>query len=542
VSTPRKALIALIAAPLVVIFLISSAWALDSSVVNGDSVSRNVELAGVSVGGMSRSQLESAVEEMSERFPDTEVRIDAGDIRLDTTAGDLGLSIDVDRSVAAAWEVGRDDPMPTRPVRWAGSLLSPRSVDAVIAVDAGTMTHELEVLEGDKRSEPVEPTLEATEEGVRVIPGKDGIELTTNAVAAGMPDGVARLDAPIAVHAKRAVTTPKMTDASVQALADTANKVTSGNVKLVAAGTTFEIAGKDFRPAFSATVEGTADAPTARLTISPEAVAKLLAANVPAGSGNPTGVRFDIQNGVPVPVPGKDAQVCCAPEAPQKIVDGLLAGHTEIDLPARTMTAAEGVEWAKTLGVTQVIGEFTTRHPAGQPRVKNIHTISDSIRGLLIAPGDTFSVNQFVGKRTPEKGYVLAPVIEDGKHSEDYGGGISQFATTLFNAAFFGGLDIPAYKAHSEYISRYPYGREATLAYPSVDLKVRNNTPYGVVIWPTYTDSSVTVQLWSTPYATGAQTAQNRSSGCGKVTTQRTRTFLDGRTDQQDFHANYRCI
>ena len=541
-STPRKALIALIAAPLVVIFLISSAWALDSSVVNGDSVSRNVELAGVSVGGMSRSQLESAVEEMSERFPDTEVRIDAGDIRLDTTAGDLGLSIDVDRSVAAAWEVGRDDPMPTRPVRWAGSLLSPRSVDAVIAVDAGTMTHELEVLEGDKRSEPVEPTLEATEEGVRVIPGKDGIELTTNAVAAGRPDGVARLDAPIAVHAKRAVTTPKMTDASVQALADTANKVTSGNVKLVAAGTTFEIAGKDFRPAFSATVEGTADAPTARLTISPEAVAKLLAANVPAGSGNPTGVRFDIQNGVPVPVPGKDAQVCCAPEAPQKIVDGLLAGHTEIDLPARTMTAAEGVEWAKTLGVTQVIGEFTTRHPAGQPRVKNIHTISDSIRGLLIAPGDTFSVNQFVGKRTPEKGYVLAPVIEDGKHSEDYGGGISQFATTLFNAAFFGGLDIPAYKAHSEYISRYPYGREATLAYPSVDLKVRNNTPYGVVIWPTYTDSSVTVQLWSTPYATGAQTAQNRSSGCGKVTTQRTRTFLDGRTDQQDFHANYRCI
>lgn len=541
-STPRKALIALIAAPLVVIFLISSAWALDSSVVNGDSVSRNVELAGVSVGGMSRSQLESAVEEMSERFPDTEVRIDAGDIRLDTTAGDLGLSIDVDRSVAAAWEVGRDDPMPTRPVRWAGSLLSPRSVDAVIAVDAGTMTHELEVLEGDKRSEPVEPTLEATEEGVRVIPGKDGIELTTNAVVAGMPDGVARLDAPIAVHAKRAVTTPKMTDASVQALADTANKVTSGNVKLVAAGTTFEIAGKDFRPAFSATVEGTADAPTARLTISPEAVAKLLAANVPAGSGNPTGVRFDIQNGVPVPVPGKDAQVCCAPEAPQKIVDGLLAGHTEIDLPARTMTAAEGAEWAKTLGVTQVIGEFTTRHPAGQPRVKNIHTISDSIRGLLIAPGDTFSVNQFVGKRTPEKGYVLAPVIEDGKHSEDYGGGISQFATTLFNAAFFGGLDIPAYKAHSEYISRYPYGREATLAYPSVDLKVRNNTPYGVVIWPTYTDSSVTVQLWSTPYATGAQTAQNRSSGCGKVTTQRTRTFLDGRTDQQDFHANYRCI
>ena len=151
-------------------------------------------------------------------------------------------------------------------------------------------------------------------------------------------------------------------------------------------------------------------------------------------------------------------------------------------------------------------------------------------------------MNDTIGKRTAEKGYVPAPVIENGEHTEDYGGGISQYATTLFNAAFFAGLDIPAYKAHSEYISRYPFGREATLAYPSVDLKIKNNTPYGVVIWPTYTDSSVTIQLWSTQYARGEQTAQNPTSGCGKITTQRTRTFVDGRTDQQNYTANYRCI
>ena len=203
------------------------------------------------------------------------------------------------------------------------------------------------------------------------------------------------------------------------------------------------------------------------------------------------------------------------------------------------MTAAEGVAWANTLGVKQVVGEFTTHHPAGQPRVNNIHKIADTVRGVFIAPGDTFSVNGYVGKRTAEKGYVVAPVIEDGELSTDVGGGVSQFGTTLFNAAFFGGLDIPQYKAHSEYISRYPYGREATLAYPSVDLKIHNNTPYGVVIWPTYTGSSLTVQLYSTPFATGAQTAQSQSSGCGKVTTERTRTFVDGHTDKQDYYANY---
>jgi len=146
-----------------------------------------------------------------------------------------------------------------------------------------------------------------------------------------------------------------------------------------------------------------------------------------------------------------------------------------------------------------------------------------------------------VGKRTVEKGYVMAPIIADGQHAMDIGGGVSQFATTLFNAAFFGGLDIPEHKAHSEYISRYPFGREATVAYPSVDIKVHNETPYGVVIWPTYTASSVTIQLWSSPFATGAQTAQSPTSGCGKITTERTRTFVDGHTDKQKYYASYKC-
>jgi len=97
-------------------------------------------------------------------------------------------------------------------------------------------------------------------------------------------------------------------------------------------------------------------------------------------------------------------------------------------------------------------------------------------------------------------------------------------------------------KVNPEYISRYPFGREATVAYPGVDLKIKNNTPYGVVIWPTYTGSSITIQLWSTPYASGAQTGQNQSSGCGKITTQRTRTYVDGRTDTQTYNANYRCV
>ena len=540
VSGPKKALIGVLVAPLVVIALIAAAWGVDAY-LHRDQVVRNVELAGRPVGGMSRTQLRAEVDKVAAQLPDTPVKIETGDLTLESTAGAMGLSVDASNTVDQVWQVGRSDPTAARPIRWLTSIVSPRAAPAHVDVDAGTLTAELARLEGDKRTTPVEPTLTADESGVQLVPGTDGKELTTNSVVTALPLTLGEVGKPLTITVDRTVTKPKLPDASVQALVDQANKVTAGKVKLVAGSQTFEVEGKDFRPAFAVAVDGTPEAPTVRLTMKPDAVAALLAKDAPAVSGNPTNVRFDLQGGTPVAVPGQDAQVCCGPDAPDKIMEALLAGTTEVTLPTRTVTAAEGVAWADTLGVKQVVGEFTTNHPAGQPRVKNIHTIADATRGVLIAPGDTFSVNGFVGKRTVEKGYVMAPVIENGEHSQDIGGGVSQFATTLFNASFFAGLDIPAYKAHSEYISRYPFGREATVAYPSVDLKIHNTTPYGVVVWPTYTGSSLTVQLWSTPFALGAQTGQNQSSGCGKIVTERTRTYVDGHTAKDRFNANYKC-
>jgi vancomycin resistance protein YoaR len=166
------------------------------------------------------------------------------------------------------------------------------------------------------------------------------------------------------------------------------------------------------------------------------------------------------------------------------------------------------------------------------------------VRGVVLEPGETFSVNDHVGRRTTENGFVVGGVIENGTFSESVGGGISQFATTLFNAAFFGGLDVEEYQSHSIYISRYPYGREATLSYPKPDLVIENSTPHGVLIWTSYTSTSITVSLYSTRYASGEQTSQSEApvgeAGCKRVTTVRTRTYVDGRTETDRFFATYR--
>jgi vancomycin resistance protein YoaR len=137
---------------------------------------------------------------------------------------------------------------------------------------------------------------------------------------------------------------------------------------------------------------------------------------------------------------------------------------------------------AEGLRITKMVSQFTTRHACCQPRVTNIHLIADMLDGTIVRPGETFSVNALVGARTEDKGFVKAPSIEDGEMVDTPGGGISQFATTLFNAVLEGGYDIVERQPHSFYFHRYPVGHEATLSYPKPDLIFKNDTEAGMLI------------------------------------------------------------
>ena len=98
------------------------------------------------------------------------------------------------------------------------------------------------------------------------------------------------------------------------------------------------------------------------------------------------------------------------------------------------------------------------------------------MNGLIVKPGETVSVNAVIGPRTSKNGFVPAPTIEEGEMVETVGGGISQFATTLYNALFYGGYDIIERQPHTYWFPRYPMGHEATLSYPKPDLIFRNDT------------------------------------------------------------------
>ena len=125
----------------------------------------------------------------------------------------------------------------------------------------------------------------------------------------------------------------------------------------------------------------------------------------------------------------------------------------------------------------------------------NIHRAEDLMTNTVVEPGHVFSLNDTVGARTPERGFVKAPVYYEG-FTEDYGGGVSQVATTTYNAAFWGGFEVVEHQPHTIYYSRYPLGRDATVNYPVLDLKWRNNSRHGVLVRATYNDSSITITFY----------------------------------------------
>ncbi len=179
--------------------------------------------------------------------------------------------------------------------------------------------------------------------------------------------------------------------------------------------------------------------------------------------------------------------LCAAAQSSTKSGDLPLSPGAE---PALSTAAAEHA------GIAGLVGSYTTRHVCCQPRVQNIHHIADLLDGTLVRPGDTFSVNQLVGPRTIKNGFVPAPSIEDGDMVDTVGGGVSQFATTLFNALFYGGYDILERQPHSYWFTRYPMGYDATLSYPHPDIVFKNDTNACALIKTSYTETSITVKVY----------------------------------------------
>jgi len=140
-------------------------------------------------------------------------------------------------------------------------------------------------------------------------------------------------------------------------------------------------------------------------------------------------------------------------------------------------------EEAEAMGITTKLGGFKTVWEGTPDRQTNVRITTEYASDVILAPGEVYDFDKQVGPRTEERGYKMAPGITGPGTLEDvFGGGICQVSTTLFNAAFFAGLEIIERKNHSIYIEHYPKGRDATVSAGSPNLRFRNDTDHHILI------------------------------------------------------------
>lgn len=165
----------------------------------------------------------------------------------------------------------------------------------------------------------------------------------------------------------------------------------------------------------------------------------------------------------------------------QRAAEAANSGADRMELPMRQ---SEGrVPRQAVDAIAEVMASFTTKFNAGQvSRSSNIRLAAERLNGIVLMPGEVLSYNETVGKRTAAQGFKPAGVYANGRHEVDYGGGICQVSTTLFNAALLANLKIVSRQNHSMPVPYVPVGRDATVDYGSIDLRIQNPFDHPIAI------------------------------------------------------------
>ena len=494
----RRLLLALGAAALLVLIWGGAAFATTQHIFAGSTIS------GVAVGNMSPAQAESTVAGAINAQLGQPVTLVVGNATDTLVPAESGVSVDARASVE------RLTGFTLNPLTLIGRLRG-ADVDAVTRVDARSLTTAL-----DARLDVL--AVGASDAGVTLngttpvlVPGSIGTGLDVDSAVTTLsenwplgretielPDGEAR---------------PAITDEEAQTLIDKVlTPLLSGDFTITVEGT--DAAARAWRPT---------------VVLTPEQLAELVRIGTADGditaSLDPQGLRETVlaAMGPEIESPVQDATWTIEGRADAKPVYVEAHGGTVVDadaLAANVLTAATqdggagerrialpmidqapavttpAADW----GMNQVIGEYSTPYYPDAARTQNLVAGTAAINGTIVMPGGVFSLTDALGPIDEEHGFASAGVVTNGQHTDAMGGGLSQVATTVFNAGFEAGMDDVEHTPHNYWFTRYPAGREATLWTGNLDVKFGNSTPTAVMVQAWAVDGEVHVRLWGTPY------------------------------------------
>src|SRR5262249_27873895 len=197
---------------------------------------------------------------------------------------------------------------------------------------------------------------------------------------------------------------PQLNAAAVSAAATRARALLRGDVTLLTGKASVRVSPSQLASAMGTRVVGN----TLAVTIDPDRLHAALAGALTPLEQRPVDGTFAVteQNTVNV-VPSHDGRAIDM----QAVARAILRGERRIDAPLRDAAPKHDTAWAKSLGIVRQVSSFTTEYPPGETRVLNIHRGADLLNNTVVEPGQIFSLNDTIGPRTTERGFVTAPVF-----------------------------------------------------------------------------------------------------------------------------------
>jgi vancomycin resistance protein YoaR len=460
--------------------------------VSQGNVPRGVTVAGVDVGGMSRASAEKKLRDEIEPRLNQPLQLKAGDFTTALEPAKAGLTPDWSKTLDNAGE------QPINPITRLASFFSTTEVNFATRTDDAALTAAVEQVRQKVDQPPVEGTIKFDGATPSIVEPKEGRKLDVAASGEQVVKEWAK-GQPIALPVELA---PVKTSAQAvnEAFEKIAKVAVSGPVIVKGEGKDARLepaaigAALRFEPAENGGLTPKFDQPKLVEALGPQLKSS-------EKEGKDAAVVFE--GSKPTVKPSEDGKTVNWDTSLAPLIN-VVQQPTGREIKAEYVVKPAKVttEQANALGIKEVIGEFTTNNFAPDSGV-NIRVVAQKVNGAIVKPGDTFSLNGFTGPRTTAQGYVEAGVIKDGAPGREVGGGISQFATTLYNAYYFAGLKDAGHKEHSYFISRYPPAREATVFQDHsgkslIDLKFVNDAPTGVAIQTAWSPGGITVRIWGT--------------------------------------------
>lgn len=469
-----------------------------TGLVAGDDIAEGTRVRGVDIGGMGRAEARQVLDRRLGPVFAAPVALKIGDRIEKADPGALGLSLDTAATADRAASAGSD------PVTAIGRLFASggRDVEPVIRMDERRSRAEADRIAAAGKRQVRDGAISFENGIAKAVAPVTGVAMITDKALDTIRDGYLRTPdaAPVVMPVRQ--TQPRIGPHETErAMNEFARPAMSGPVTLTLAEKRISI--------------GTA-ALGRHLTMKPDSRNRLVPALDSKGLLADPAVSRPVRDAAQGPrdavlrLDGDDRVVVAQESSVGRQVTAKAFGEAVVPLltgsgEARTGEIATVVlqpqltsASAQRLGIKEKVSSFTVAFPPAPYRSTNIARAVELINGSVVLPGQEWSFNRTVGERTKDNGFVDGIMINNGQYVKSPGGGVSAVATTMFNAMFFAGVKPVEYGAHSFYIERYPEGREATVAWGTLDLRWTNDSGHALYIKAESTDTSVTITFLGT--------------------------------------------